>query len=101
MVLATSGHKDIGVSRLSGISGYLDNRISGFRGWQACGIGRACGVVKAGGTGGVGGAGGGGMLPGGRSRCQAGGHGARREVMVPGRCRVARQVGVGGHHREG
>ena len=44
------------------------------------------------------------MLPGGRSCCQAGGHGARREVMMPVRCRVARQVrgrGSGGHHREG
>jgi len=29
---------------------------------------------------------------GGRSWCQAGGHGARREVMLPVRSRVARQV---------
>ena len=32
-------------------------RTARFRGWQACGIGRACRVVKAGGTGGVGRAG--------------------------------------------
>ena len=94
--IEVSGYQDIE------ISGYRDNRIAGFRGWQACGIGRACGVVKAGGTGGVGRAGGGHvarrevMLPGGRSWCQAGGHGASQESWLPGRSGVGvRGVTIG------
>jgi len=134
------------------ISVHRDNRISNFRRWQACGIGRACSVVKAGGTVGVGRAGEGSKagkaggagklgelgelgelearaggksspawayvpaavqvispaevelpvrghvarrevtLPGGRSWCQAGGHGASQ---MSG-CQASRGSGVGG-----
>ena len=55
-VLPTSRHRGIWVSSYPGyqdigISGYQDNRISRFQGWQACRIDRACRMIKSGGTG--------------------------------------------------